>query len=242
VPLTELRGLDASARLLASAVTTALIDARLRLRSKNCEEIGLFVGQTRVSPESYRAFGKSIHERGLAHLSASAFTRMVVNNATGVCCRLFGLKGPTATLATGADSGLIALVLGANHLAWRDDVSRLLTAAVDEPDPSDSYNNAAACLLLDAQDPASGTPVSLAAWALAADRETAVAQALARANRNREEVTPMVVSGPPASAALRAVIAATDAIKRGERGPFLISDRGEGSASAAVILEAGSRR
>ena len=240
VPLTELRGLDATARLLASAVTTALVDAKLRLRSKDCEEIGLFVGQTRVSPESYKAFGKSIHERGLAHLSAPAFTRMVVNNATGVCCRLFGLKGPTATLSTGPDSGLTALVLGADHIAWRDDVSRLLTAAVDEPGPSDSHNNAAACLLLEAQNDAA--PVSLAAWALAADRETAVAQALARARRNREEVTPMVVSGPPASAPLLAVVAATNAIRRGEPGPFLISDCGEGSASAAIILEAGSRR
>jgi len=240
VPLTELRGLDASARLLASAVTAALLDAKLRLRSKDCEEIGLFVGQTRVSPESYLAFGKSIHERGLAHLSASAFTRMVVNNATGVCCRLFGLKGPSATLATGADSGLVAFVLGANHLAWRDDVSRLLAAAVDEPGPSDSYDNAAACLLLNAQDDAA--PVRLVAWALAANRETAVVQALSRANLDREEVTSMAVSGPPASAALRAVIAAAAAIKRGERGPFLISDRGEGSASAALILEARSRR
>lgn len=240
VPLTELRGLDASARLLASAVTTVLVDARLRLRSKDCEEIGLFVGQTHVSPESYQAFGKSIHERGLAHLSAPAFTRMVVNNATGVCCRLFGLKGPTATLATGPDSGLTALVLGANHLAWRADVNRLLAAAVDEPRPSDSYDNAAACILLSAQDDAA--PVRLTAWALAADRETAVAQALARAQRRRDEVSPMIVSGPPASAALRAVAAAADAIRRGDPGPFLICDRGEGTASAAVILEAGSRR
>jgi 3-oxoacyl-(acyl-carrier-protein) synthase len=240
VPLAELRGLDATARLLASAVTTALIDAKLRLRSKDCEAIGLFVGQTRVSPESYRAFGKSIHERGLAHLSASAFTRMVVNNATGVCCRLFGLKGPSATLATGSDSGLTALVLGANHLAWRDDVNRLLTAAVDEPGQSDCYDNAAACVLLEAQDNAA--PVSLVAWALASDRETAVAQALARARRNREEVTSMVVSGPPASATLRAVVTAINAIRKGESGPFLISDCGEGSAGAAIILEARSRR
>lgn len=236
VPLTELRGLDASARLLASAVTTALMDAKLRLRSKDCEEIGLFVGQTRVSPESYTAFGKSIYERGLAHLSAPAFTRMVVNNATGVCCRLCGLKGPTATLSTGSDSGLTALILGAEHLAWRDDVSRLLTAAVDEAGQSDSHDSAAACLLLDAQNDAA--PVSLTAWALAADCKTAVAQALVMARRNREEVTPMAVSGPPASASLRAVVAATNAIRRGESGPFLISDRGEGSVGAAIILEA----
>ena len=78
VPRAELRGVDTSARLLASAVAIALTDARLRLRSPDCEGIGLFVGQEHVSPESVKAFGKSIEERGLMHLSALAVTRMVV--------------------------------------------------------------------------------------------------------------------------------------------------------------------
>ena len=237
VPTTELRGLDVSARLLASAVTTALGDAKLRPLSTDSERTGLFVGQTRVSPESAKAFDQSIRERGLAHLSAPAFTRMVVNSATGVCCRLFGLRGPTATLTTGPDSGLTALVLGADHLAWRDDVDRVLTASVDERGEADTHDDGAVCIVLDAQNDAA--PVRLAAWALAADPETAVAQALGRARRNREEVVPVAVSGPPASAALRAVVAATSALRGGEPGPFLIADRGEGSAAAAVILDLG---
>ena len=52
VPRAELRGTDASVRLLASAVASALTDAGHRLRTPDCEGIGLFVGQTRVSPES----------------------------------------------------------------------------------------------------------------------------------------------------------------------------------------------
>ena len=236
VPRTELRGLDVSARLLASAVTTALADAKLRPRSADSEDIGLFVGQTRVSPESAKAFAKSIRERGLSQLSAPAFTRMVVNSATGVCCRLFGLRGPTATLTTGPGSGLFALVLGANYLAWRGDVDHLLTAAVDERGEADTHDDGAACIVLDAQNDAA--PVRLAAWALAADLDTAAAQALVTARRNCEEVVPMVVSGPPASAGLRAVVAATSALRRGELGPFLITDRGQGSA-AAIIVERG---
>ena len=75
-----------SARLLASATAVALTEAGIRLRTPDCEKIGLFAGQTRVSPESVKAFDKSIQARGLAHLSAVAFARMVCNYATGVCC------------------------------------------------------------------------------------------------------------------------------------------------------------
>ena len=165
---------------------------------------------------------------------------MVCNYATGACCRFFGLKGPTATLATGADSGLTALVLGADHLAWRDDLNHLMTAAVDESDELDDYDGGAAGILL--QSGGGTAPVNLAGWALASDRQAAIAQALANAYLSREEVVPVVVPGPPAGAGLRAVIAAIRALKRGELGPFLISNQDTGTAGAAVILEAGSRR
>jgi 3-oxoacyl-[acyl-carrier-protein] synthase II len=236
VPRAERRGLDLSTRLLAGAVITALTDAKLRPRSADSEGTGLFVGQTRVSPESAKAFDKSIRERGLAQLSAPAFTRMVVNSATGVCCRLFGLQGPTVTLTTGPGSGLAALVLGADHLAWHDDVNHLLAAAVDERGEGDRHDNGAACIVLDAQNAAA--LVRLAAWALAVDLKTAVAQVLMRACRKREEVVTMAVSGPPASAGLQAVVTAVNALRGGEPGPFLITDQGEGAA-AAVILELG---
>ena len=164
---------------------------------------------------------------------------MVCNYATGACCRFFGLKGPTATLTTGADSGLTALVLGADHLAWRDDLNHLMTAAVDEPDELDDYDGGAAGILLQA---GKGTQINLAGWALASDRQAAIAQALANAYLSREEAVPIVVPGPPASAGLRAIIAAISALKRGELGPFLISNQDTGTAGAAVILQAGSRR
>ena len=238
-PRPELRGIDMSARLLSGATGTALADAGVRLRTSDCEGIGLFVGQTRVSPESVKAFDKSVQARGLAHLSAAAFTRMVCNYATGVCCRLFGLKGPTATLSTGPDSGLTALVLAADHLAWRDDVNSLLTAAVDESDESDDYENGAASILLKAGE--ESAPINLIGWALSTDSKEATEQALVKASLNREEVVPIVVPGPPTVAGLWTVIAAIDALKAGEKGPFLISNQGKGSVGAAVILETGSK-
>ena len=237
VPRTELRGLDPTARFLASAVANTLTDARLRLRSLDCEGIGLFVGQNRPSVESLQAFQKSVEARGFAQPSASAFTRMACSYATGACCRLFGLKGPAATLSTGPDSGLTALVLAADHLAWRDDVSALLAAAVDEPCEWDDfdYDHGAASILLKAG--ASDAPVHLASWALATDCESAVERALAKISLNREEVVPIVVPGPPTVTGLWAVTAAVNALRQGEPGPFLISNRGDGSAGAAIILQ-----
>ena len=240
VPRAELRGIDMSARLLASAVAVALTDAGVRLRTPSCEGIGLFVGQTRVSPESAKAFDESIQARGLAHLSAATFTRMVCNYATGVCCRLFGLKGPTAALSTGPDSGLTALVLAADHLAWRNDVNSLLTAAVDEPGELDNYDTGAASILLKAGEKTGS--INLIGWALATDCKGAIEQALARASLKREEVVPIAVPGPPTVAGLWAVIAAINALKLGKQGPFLISSRSEGTAGAAVILETGDRK
>ena len=239
-PRSELRGIDMSARLLAGATAIALTGAGVRLRTLDCERIGLFVGQTRVSSESAKAFDKSIQARGLAHLSAATFARMVCNYPTGVCCRLFGLKGPTATLSTGPDSGLTALVLAADHLAWRDDVNSLLTAAVDEPAELDDYDGGAASILLKAGERTA--PINLTGWALAIDCEAAIEQALASASLRREAVVPMAVPRPPTVAGLWAVIAAVNALRAGESGPFLISNRGEGTAGAAVILETGERK
>ena len=240
VPHSELRGTDMSVRLLASAVAGALTDAGYQVRTPDCEEMGLFVGQIRVSPGSVAAFEESVHERGVGHVSAPAFSRMVCNYATGACCRFFGLKGPVATVATGADSGLTALVLGADHLAWRSHFSHLVAASVDEGGEFDGPRSAAAGILLEAG--AGISPVMLSGWALGRDREAAIGQALARAHLSHGEVVPLVVPGPPVSAGLGGVIAAIAALGEGEGGPFLISNRDGGTAGAAVIVESGSGR
>lgn len=114
-----------------------------------------------------------------------------------------------------------------------------MAAAVDESDASDNYENGAASVLLKAGE--ASAPINLTGWALATDCELAAERALAKASLNREEVVPMAVPGPPTVAGLWAVIAAMDALKAGAKGPFLISNRGEGSVGAAVILETGSK-
>lgn len=237
-PSSELRTIDKSARLLASAVALALTNAGIRLRTSDAEKIGLFVGQTRISHESAEVFSESIKTRGYTSFSASAFTRMACSYATGVSCRLFGLKGPTTTLSTGPDSGLTALVIAADHLAWRDDVNSLLTAAVDEPNKLDDYNNGAASILMTVEE--EPTSINLIGWALATDGEAAIAQALANASLNYKDVIPIAVPGPPSVAGLWAVIAAINALKSGEPGPFLISSNEHGSAATAVILDTGA--
>ena len=238
VPRGELRTLDASARLLANAVSGVLLDSEIGLHTDECEPIGIIAGQRSASPESAFAFEQSIKERGRAHLSAQAFVRMVVSSATGTCCRLFGLKGPTTTLSTGAGSGLVAFVLSANHLAWREDSDQLLAAAVDEAREEDSFNHASACILLEAKTEAQ---VQLAAWALGADRVEAKEKVLNKAGYVAEEVVSMSVEGAPATASLQAVVKAFELIMSGEPGPFLVSDGNLGTAGAAVILEAKNR-
>ena len=256
VPRVELRNTDASARLLGGAVAATLAEARIRPRTRPCEGIGLFAAQPRISRDSVDAFDKSVRERGRTHLSAPAFTRMVVNYGTGATCRLFGLKGPAVTLSTAADGGLTAFVLGVDHLAWRDEIDALLTAAVDD---SDDDHSAAASVLLTARSetrrngemnqdaegfPATNggdEPLFISGWALGSEGIPAAERALQMSGRCRSEVTTWPVASPAAphnGAALpflggfSALTSAISALRKGTLGPILVATPG-----AAVVLE-----
>ena len=132
VPRTDPRGLDPSSRFLIAAVALCLQDARVRLRGSLRDRTGLIAGAIRPSPESVRAFGDSVSERGLRSLSAAAFARIVLNAPAGFCSKALTLRGPHTAIATGAGSGLAAVVSAAEVLSTRDDVSLMLGAAVDE--------------------------------------------------------------------------------------------------------------
>ena len=237
VPRSSLRTLDTSARLLSNAVLGTLLNAGLSTRSKANNQVGLIVGQNKVSPESTRAFEDSIEKRGRTHLSAQSFTRMVVNAATGTCCRLFGLQGPTTTLSSGFDSGLVALVLAANHLAFRSDSETLIAASVDEPAASDTFEGVAASVMLHRNN--ESAPIRLAGWALAHSRDEAVQCVLEKTGYSMSTVSEMTVPGAPASASLQAVASACQAIIKGEKGPFLICNGPNGTTGVAIILERG---
>ncbi len=164
IPYENLRNTDLSARLLAGVVAMILNNAGIPFRSLECENIGLFVGQDHISEDSLEALDLSISQRGIKHLSASAFTRLVVNYPAGACCRLFGIKGPVAVSADSPDSGLTTLCLAADNLAWRNDTDLMIVAAVDAHDPDTGKAARAAGLLLKAGEEQS--PVRLKKWSM----------------------------------------------------------------------------
>jgi 3-oxoacyl-[acyl-carrier-protein] synthase II len=179
VPTADTRGMDPSARALTAAVALALGDAKLSLSGTARERTGLFVGTTNASPVSWEEFRSTIRERGLVKVSAPAFTRLVLNSATGTAARLLGLRGPTTTLTTGVGSGLVAAALAATYLSSRTDADRLVVGAVDEVDlERDTGRSDAAAALVLTTLPTEGS-VRLAGWALAGPR--AVEEAIAAA-------------------------------------------------------------
>ncbi|MFO0599784.1 MAG: beta-ketoacyl-[acyl-carrier-protein] synthase family protein [Myxococcaceae bacterium] len=162
-PQVDPRGLDPSARALTAAVALALRSSGLTISGAARERTGLFVGTTNASPSAWDEFRRSQRERGLARVSAPAFTRLVLNAAAGTVTRAFGLRGPTTTLTTGRGSGLAALAVGAWHLATRLDVDTMVVAAVDEVDAEKKSGCDAAVAVVLTTSPGKAR---LAKWAL----------------------------------------------------------------------------
>ncbi len=211
----------------------ALGDAKLTLSGAARERTGLFVGTTNASPVSWEEFRSTIRERGLVKVSAPAFTRLVLNSATGTAARLLGLRGPTTTLTTGVGSGLVAAALAATYLSSRTDADRLVVGAVDEVDldRDTGRSDAAAALVLTAL-PTEGS-VRLAGWALAGPRalEEAIASACGAAS-----VTPARAHlDALASGSLASCGAAFQSLRLGA-GRTLLVDVSI-AASCAVVLE-----
>jgi 3-oxoacyl-[acyl-carrier-protein] synthase II len=237
VPTADTRGMDPSARSLTAAVALALSDAKLTLTGAARERTGLFVGTTNASPISWEEFRGSIRERGLVKVSAPAFTRLVLNSASGTASRLLGLRGPTTTLTTGSGSGLAAMVLAAIYLESRSDADRLVVASVDEVDldrDTGLSDGAAGLVLTTLKEEGS---VRLAGWATcgAGDLEGAIAHACRMAG-----VTGPLPAVRPrcdalASASLMSCAEAVHALRLGP-GRALITDVSS-AASCAVVLE-----
>ena len=174
IPYDDFRSTDLSAKLLAGVVAKLLNNAGIQFRSKDCENIGLFVGQDQLSPESIEAFEDSIRGRGIKHLSAAAFTRLVINYPTGACCRLFGLKGPVSVMAAKPDNGMTALCIAADFLAWRNDADLMIVASVDEQEHG-NYGIAAG-FLLKAGD--IKLPIRLKGWSMSRNSDIALEKSL----------------------------------------------------------------
>jgi 3-oxoacyl-[acyl-carrier-protein] synthase II len=139
LPGVDPRGQDPSARFLTAAAGLALIDAGLGVKRTRRDRIGLVMGVNRVSTESRQELLRSVALNGLPLLSATAFSRMVLNAPVGSCSKLLALGGPSSTVSTGEGSGLAAIIYAAEMLRGRGDADFLVAGGLDEwhagPDP-----------------------------------------------------------------------------------------------------------
>jgi 3-oxoacyl-[acyl-carrier-protein] synthase II len=134
VPFGDPRGLDPSSRFLTAAAARAISDARVTIRGEARDRSGLFVGSISLSSFSGDALVVSSYPRGIEHISASAFTRIVINAPAGACSTILSLKGPTTTIAAGEGSGLLAIAQAAEYMSRRSDVDAIVAGGVDELD------------------------------------------------------------------------------------------------------------
>lgn len=253
VPSADPRGLDPMTRNLLAAAGLALHDAGVKVRGAMQDRSGLVIGTTRVSAASSDLLRRSIDERGLRQLSATMFSRMVLNAPVGACAKQLVLKGPLSTISAGDASGLAAIATAAHLLATRDDADRLLAGGVEEErdEPASRTVDGAACLVLaTAPGPAPRDAVRLAGWALAGPDGALDA---ARAAIAMAGVQPTLLVGPPlpalaiaghvhpapragaASSALAAVIAVA-ALRRGDATCAIAIAEPSASATCALLF------
>lgn len=256
VPRADPRGLDPMSRFLTAASALALSDAGVTLRGEGRDRAGLLVGATRPSPESLGEFRRSIEERGLHGLSASAFARIVLNAPSGFCSKLLSLRGPHSTVSGGAASGLTAVVLAAEILSTRNDVDWMIAGAVDEREPGregadgSTAMEGACCLVLGEAGragPGTTSPVHLAGWGIAGPGM--LSEAIGRAREaagaepgRAERVFSADPEGGPgacgagASGSAAAAASAVLALRRRETERALVVSDSDRSLSVALVL------
>lgn len=246
IPTADPRGLEPSARFLTAAAASAVSAAGIVLRGSIRERSGIFSGLLRVSPDAGTIFDQSVDERGLARLSTTAFTKMVLNASAGACAKLMQLKGPTTTLTTGVGTGLSVLVYAAQFLSQRTDVDLLLAGAADEWSPldeGDQHTEGAACLALGRTITNPQAKILLSGWGLAGPKQEDVA--IDRACRMAGVAPDLPLRLPniediwgtlDAAAPLFSCVAAFRVLERNEARHVLITECRGDSVSSAVVL------
>jgi 3-oxoacyl-[acyl-carrier-protein] synthase II len=265
LPSADPRGLDPTTTYVTAAAALALADGGVKLRGEARDRSGLVVGVTVASPQSERALLASIDAHGYRGLSATLFSRMVLNAPAGTCTKLLGLRGLHSTVAAAGATGLFAFLYAAELLAARRDADRMIAVGVDELPPGEApegaSEGAAGALLAVAPG-----PVRVAGWSVAGPGRIAEAVAAAFAMARRAPGVDMgadadvdVAIGPAAPglrAARRidpadlagdsaaygtslAVAVAAQMIRAGEARHVLVAQPGGGSADCAVVLTRG---
>jgi len=134
VPFGDPRGLDPCSLFLTAAAARAIGDAGVKIKGDARDRSGLFVGSMTLSEFSGDMLVASTYAHGMENISASAFTRIVLNAPAGACSTILSLKGPTTTIAAGEGSGLFAIAQAAEFMSQRSEVDAIIAGGVDELD------------------------------------------------------------------------------------------------------------
>src|SRR3989441_790863 len=110
----NLRPLDRTSRLVASAAQLALEDSGWTMEMRNAEEVGLVLGTMFCSVHTISEFDRRAIEAGPAYASPMDFSNTVINAAAGQTAIVHNLRGVNTTISTGLTSGLEAISYAAD--------------------------------------------------------------------------------------------------------------------------------
>jgi 3-oxoacyl-[acyl-carrier-protein] synthase II len=105
----NLRPLDRTSRLVASAAQLALNDSGWSESMRQQEEVGLVLGTMFCSVHTISEFDRRALEVGPGYASPMAFSNTVINAAAGQTAIMHNLRGINSTISTGITSGLQAI-------------------------------------------------------------------------------------------------------------------------------------
>ena len=127
----NLRPLDRTSRLVASAAQLALDASGWTPEMRAASEVGLVLGTMFCSVRTIAEFDRRALEAGPSYASPMDFANTVINAAAGQAAIMHGLRGVNTTVSTGVTSGLQAVAHAAEQIrAGRADA--LLAGGAEE--------------------------------------------------------------------------------------------------------------
>lgn len=105
----NLRPLDRTSRLVASAAQLTLADSGWSMEMRNAQEVGLVLGTMFCSVHTISEFDRRALEAGPAYASPMDFSNTVINAAAGQTAIVHNLRGVNTTISTGVTSGMEAI-------------------------------------------------------------------------------------------------------------------------------------
>ena len=127
----NLRPLDRTSRLVASAAQLALTDSGWSPEMRNAQEVGLVLGTMFCSVHTISEFDRRAIEAGPSYASPMDFSNTVINAAAGQTAIVHNLRGVNTTISTGVTSGLQAICYAAD-LVRSGRAPALLAGGADE--------------------------------------------------------------------------------------------------------------